>query len=127
MFEQLEGLGLPVGRIFDILSALRGPDINSDLSYEERSAGYAMKAKITTRIRHIVYPDVLPQDIPGDITDRVFDGVDLRMVEEALPTARKAGLSHYLSHLYYAVYTTKDHEIWGGLGNELCTVLTNDR
>jgi hypothetical protein len=127
MFEQLEGLRLTTSKIFDILSALRGPDVSSDRSYEERSAGYAMKARVTTRIRHIVYPDVQPQDIPGDITDRVFDHIDLQFVRQSLALARKAGLGHYLSHLYYAVSATKDHAIWGGLGTELCGVLMLDR
>lgn len=108
--------------IYDVVTALRGPDDYNFVSS-------ALKTHVTARLRTIVFYSNLigtGADINYDLlTDNDIKGLEDNLYSESYPSMRMTGgpLLHYLDHLIHAVRATKDHPIWNNKVDKLLKVL----
>lgn len=113
-------------QLYDVLTALRGPD-----------GGFLyiryVKQEVTARIRSIVFDE---KDGIGALYNKKpmtlenVAGVNKALVQEleALSEERNfpadTNFQHYLGHLIAALYAVGTHEVWGGFGRQLTGYLT---
>lgn len=92
-----------------LMSAMRGSDdLNPDF--------LILKDLITTRIRYIVLDLACKQPF-FNYEVNIFTDHDLENLVNTMP--KLIFSHHYVIHLYQAICVCKDHEIWGGLGNQI--------
>ena len=107
---------------YGLLSAIRGPEIVSLSPDDAGLPGIILKRIITRRIRSIIF---YKHECEADYTDfplRVKDVEALKTIL-ALPLPH---YSHFIFHLRMAVSISMTHPIWGGLGEELRSLLVRN-
>ena len=103
-------LKLPDKRIYDLLTAVRGPDDEGKKP---------LKQLLTARIRTIIFKDAYR--CAGIFQTDSFSSANLSQLKQTLdnnPTSR-----HFLTHLLHAVESSKRHPIWGGHGPVIYAML----
>lgn len=113
--------GLDDAQLYDVLTALRGPD--GGFSY----ISYA-KQEVTARIRSIVFDNkavICALYNPNPMTLENVAVLNKALVKEleALSEEKNApadtNFQHYLGHLISALYVVESHEVWAGFGRQL--------
>lgn len=114
--EYMTGLGF--SQKYDIMGAIRGPDI-------EKRSTLTLKALITQRIRHIAFEGVMAGGVSYVTVPNPIGEYDLANIEEAIREAKAqvTGADHYLGHLASAVRSSLDHPTWGGHGDKIASAL----
>jgi len=112
--------------IYDLLTALRGPDVNdSDEDGHEVGDAYReLKKQLTGRLRYIVFDELFDGPIvTGTKVDARAKGNILeacRVLARVQNEHREArgdglpGLRHFTTHLREAIRSTEEHWIWDG-------------
>lgn len=103
-------------RAYDLLSAIRGPDSGTHILEL-----LTLKARITARIRSVVFAENWRFGFPGTLSTQPILFADMREIKSALLALQSQDRSHwhYIHHLKDAVLVSRDHEIWGGYADHI--------
>ena len=100
--------------LYDMLSAVRGPDM---VDIETSEFRHVLKCHLTGRIRFLLFTENDIRNNGGIITPMRMSDAHFNEVAKVLDNAKSSvvySYMHYLRHLGKAIEATKENRIWGG-------------
>jgi len=99
-------------RLYDIVTALRGPDVVPD---RVNNVLDTVKFHVTARLRTTLFSSASIRNAGGLVNDQPLVEADLDTIVRslcAIPMKDRRHAGHYLDHLYQGVKASQDHPIW---------------